>query len=265
METLFGTSGAFLALLHWQRCSLHRLRSGKVLGGSSALHANAWQRSAKKEYDAWGNVFGNGDGWTWDGLLPYFARSEQWTAPPSGEDALVPSGSTAHHASIASVHGKNGPINISYNTHLSDLDRPLTEAMVNLGFPLNDNPDDGYINYLPRDGIPRSVNPREGKRSYAASAYYTTEVQSRKNLSVITGAVVNRLVWDKSNGKPRATGVEFTSGSKKYVVNVRKEVILSAGELFFYSVLASTDDDVSRFSQVTADFRAFWRWQQSST
>ncbi|KAK7449192.1 hypothetical protein VKT23_013338 [Stygiomarasmius scandens] len=204
---------------------------GKVLGGSSALHANAWQRSAKKEYDAWGNVFGNGDGWTWDGLLPYFARSEQWTAPPSGEDALVPSGSTTHHASIASVHGKNGPINISYNTHLSDLDRPLTEAMVNLGFPLNDNPDGGDINYLPRDGIPRSVNPREGKRSYAASAYYTTEVQSRKNLSVITGAVVNRLVWDKSNGKPRATGVEFTSGGKKYVVNVRKEVILSAGSL----------------------------------
>ncbi|THU84486.1 alcohol oxidase [Dendrothele bispora CBS 962.96] len=195
---------------------------GKVLGGSSALHANAWQRSAKNEYDAWGKVFGNGDGWTWEGLMPYFARSERWTAPPSGEDALLPP---------ASVHGKNGPINISYNTHLSDLDRPLTEAMVNLGYPLNDNPDDGDINYLPRDGIPRSVNPMEGKRSYATSAYYTPEVQARKNLCVLMGAVVSRLVWDKSNGKPRAVGVEFVSGGKKYIVNVGKEVILSAGSL----------------------------------
>ncbi|THH19403.1 hypothetical protein EW146_g1748 [Bondarzewia mesenterica] len=206
---------------------------GKVLGGSSAINGMAWQRGARAQYDAWGTTFGNGHDWTFDALLPYFEHAESWTAPPTGDAALIP-GTNVTNSSLPSVHGEHGPISASYDTYFTDLDRPITEASVTLGFPLNDNPDAGNTSYLPRSGIAHSIDPVFGKRSYAAPGYYGADVRSRKNLVVVMNATASRIIWDESSRGTkaiRARGVEFVVGNETYVVNATKEVVLCAGSL----------------------------------
>lgn len=61
---------------------------GKVVGGCSAINAMMFDRGSKADYDAWGAVAGKeyqDAGWTWDGLLPYFRKSVQFTQPTSEE------------------------------------------------------------------------------------------------------------------------------------------------------------------------------------
>ena len=46
---------------------------GKLLGGSSAVNYLAWTRASKVEYDTW-ESFAAGNGWNWNGLLPFFEK-----------------------------------------------------------------------------------------------------------------------------------------------------------------------------------------------
>ncbi|KAG8821559.1 hypothetical protein FRC19_007630 [Serendipita sp. 401] len=60
---------------------------GKVLGGSSALNFEIFNRPAAVEYSAWSVLNLGSGGWSWDGLLQYFKKSETYT-PPLPEDAF---------------------------------------------------------------------------------------------------------------------------------------------------------------------------------
>ena len=62
--------------------------SGRVLGGSSAINFEIFNRPASIEYSAWSALnLGTGQGWNWDGLLPYFKKTETYT-PPLREDTF---------------------------------------------------------------------------------------------------------------------------------------------------------------------------------
>lgn len=91
-----------------------------------------WQRGAKNDYDAWAHDLGNGDDWTFDSLLPYFEKTENWT-PPSQYANLT----SKQLESVADVHGKTGHVSISYNTYFADIDLPMIEAAANLGLALS--------------------------------------------------------------------------------------------------------------------------------
>lgn len=213
--------------------------SGKVLGGSSAINNMAWQRGARAEYDSWGTTLGNGAKWTFDALEPCFERAENWTFPATGVEALVPGTTANQFLPLASVHGKGGHIHARYDTFVTDLDRAFASASDALGFPLNTNPDNGNTTFIPLAGIADSIDISTGKRSYAAPGYYNADVRSRKNLVVLMGAVVSRIIWDNANEKTgndtiRARGVEFIVGNKTYVVNATREVIVSEGMCFIF-------------------------------
>jgi choline dehydrogenase-like flavoprotein len=53
---------------------------GKVVGGSSAINAQMFDRGSASDYDAWGAVNRaqttayDDAGWNWKGLLPYFKK-----------------------------------------------------------------------------------------------------------------------------------------------------------------------------------------------
>lgn len=70
---------------------------------------------------------------------------------------------------------------------------------------------------------------QSAKRSYAASAYYAPNA-ARKNLAVITGAHVNKVILEAAEGDGvRATAVSFTVLEKEHTVYALNEIILSAG------------------------------------
>ncbi len=188
-----------------------------------------WQRGSRADYDIWGTTLGNGEEWTFEELLPFFMRSENWTAPSSSNPALFGL-TSAQKRSLGEVHGFGGPVQISYNNFLTDLDVPAAHAVVAAaGLAPNANPDDGTDFSMPAQGVARTVDPRTGLRSYSASAYFDAEARARNNLCVVTNAVASKIVFDGRKAK----AVEFQSDGKTYTVTVSKEVVLAAGGIRF--------------------------------
>ena len=79
---------------------------------------------------------------------------------------------------------------------------------------------------------PSGINPVNSTRSYSTTAYLIPN-SARKNLAVLTSALVAKIIWaaDKQAGSVIASGVTFISGGKTYTVKARKEVIISGGSV----------------------------------
>ncbi|PHH74103.1 hypothetical protein CDD82_5103 [Ophiocordyceps australis] len=75
-----------------------------------------------------------------------------------------------------------------------------------------------------------TIDPVTKTRSYAASAYYEPAA-GRPNLQVITGALVEKVVFkdSASDGDAMATGVQFVKDGESRTVQARRQVVLSAG------------------------------------
>ncbi|KAJ7605453.1 alcohol oxidase [Mycena polygramma] len=198
------------------------LARGKLVGGSSGINAMVWQRGAREDYDAWSQTIGNDKSWSFDGLLPYFKKTENWTPPT----LLFPHQIVT--PALEGAHGHGGAIQITYANYFTDVDIPCVTAANQLGLGLNENPDGGNSTGFPL--VARSVSPTTGARSYAAPGYFTPNLL-KSNLVLLTEAQVTKVNFDKDSGNIKASGVEFLVGDEIYFVEARKEVILAAGSL----------------------------------
>ncbi|KAI9679252.1 MAG: hypothetical protein M1817_005271 [Caeruleum heppii] len=203
---------------------------GRQLGGSSAINLQLWNHASRSDIDNWGEL-GN-QGWTWDELVPYFLRSETYT-PPSAQVARDLNTSYINPVD----HGTSGPVQVSFPTVYSNYSRAWSPTFNNLGLGVDGDPFGGLA--LGGYTTPISQEPDTVTRSYAAKAYYKPNA-ARPNLKVLTKALVNNIVFDdRGNGKGKrtegsrrdivATGANFTSAGRSYVVKAKREVILSAG------------------------------------
>ncbi|CUA69310.1 hypothetical protein RSOLAG22IIIB_08434 [Rhizoctonia solani] len=187
-------------------------------------NSSPFLRASKVEYDAWDKL-GN-PGWDWDGLLPNMEAAERFT----GVDSFRVNYANSSQTDIFPSQGKNGPVAASYNNWYSDIALPYGKSMVNLGVPVNFDPDSG--NAFGMFNSATSVNRATGRRSYAANTYYAYNAH-RPNLVVLTGAQATKINFQNaSNSKTEdlvATGVSFVHKSQTYIVRANKEVILSAG------------------------------------
>jgi hypothetical protein len=86
------------------------------------------QIGASVEYDAWAQL-GAGDGWSWDGLSPYFNKVIGTLPPAPPRRNGPPIG-----------NGDSGTIPLSYNNFYTDLDAPFIEALNQSGIPLSAEP-----------------------------------------------------------------------------------------------------------------------------
>lgn len=79
---------------------------GRVVGGGSTVNGLVWFRAGKEEYDLREQL--GATGWGWIDLLPYFKKSENFTAPNAAFSR------SANLTFIENVHGKGGPVQVSY-------------------------------------------------------------------------------------------------------------------------------------------------------
>ncbi|KAI0709492.1 GMC oxidoreductase [Earliella scabrosa] len=192
---------------------------GKGLGGSSGLNFLGNTRAGAAEYDAI-EALGN-PGWNWQEFLKYFKKSETTLPVPTDlgpEYKLVEPN--------PKWHGDSGPLKKGYPHIYAAHHIPFTEAFEEIGVPRNPDPYGGSVTGCAT--VFACVDSSTGTRSYSGSAYYAPNAD-RKNLTVLTNAHVARIVFRPGSSPLVATGVEFIHGDKTYVVQVKKEVIVSAG------------------------------------
>ncbi len=169
---------------------------GKVLGGSSSINGMIFQRGNPMDYDRWATEFEGMERWSYAHCLPYFKRME---------DRLV--GGDAWR-------GDDGPLRLE----TGPADNPLFDAWLQAG------PQAGFartedVNGYRQEGFAVfDKNVVRGRRLSAARAYLHP-VLDRPNLTLISRAQANRILFDGT----KAVGVEYRRG--------RRTTVARAGEI----------------------------------
>jgi len=175
---------------------------GRVLGGCSAINGMLYLRGQAADYDQWRQL-GN-EGWSWDEVLPFFRRSEDFA---HGEDE---------------IHGAGGEWRVEEMRTSWEILDAFREAAAQVGIPATrdfnrgDNEGCGYF----------QVNQRSGIRWTTAKGFLRP-VLDRPNLAVLTHAHTQRVAFQ---GR-RAVGVEFLHKGRPAQATARAEVILAAGSV----------------------------------
>ncbi|MEZ5734590.1 MAG: GMC family oxidoreductase N-terminal domain-containing protein [Novosphingobium sp.] len=182
---------------------------GKLLGGSSSVNGMVWVRGQPADYEALAAQT-SGD-WGWETFSRAYEEIE------------------AHELGPGPARGGSGPLRISLPTTKNALTEAINGAGDAMGWPVKEDvnaPDAGDgVGYMPR-------TIWRGKRQSAAVAFLRP-VRSRPNLTVLTGAVTDRVLLD---GK-RAAGVEILQDGERRTIAARREVIVSAGAVASPGVL----------------------------
>lgn len=177
---------------------------GKVLGGSSSINAMIYIRGHRADYDGWAAA-GN-RGWSYDEVLPYFKRSEDFE---DGPDAF---------------HGAGGPLHVEHRRYTHPICDALTDGFAELGYPRNDD-----FNAAQQEGFGRyQVTMKGGERHSTAAAYLrpALALEGPGELQVTTGAHVTRLLLRGG----RAVGVAYRDeAGAEHELHAEGGVILTAG------------------------------------
>ncbi|HEY6519276.1 MAG TPA: GMC family oxidoreductase N-terminal domain-containing protein [Roseiarcus sp.] len=175
---------------------------GRVVGGSSAINAMIYMRGQAADYDGWRQL--GLTGWGWDDVLSYFIRQED------------------HHGGLTTLHGAGGEWRVEQPRVSWPILDAVREAGVEIGIPKiddfnqGDNEGSGYF----------EVNQRRGRRWSAATAFLKP-ILKRPNLHLITGAHVERILFD---GR-RAAGLRYSQNGASHEARAGREVILAAGAI----------------------------------
>jgi choline dehydrogenase-like flavoprotein len=176
---------------------------GKSLGGSSSMNAMLYTRGRPLDYDLWEKQ--GAEGWGWDGVLPYFLRSED----------------NARGAS--EFHATDGELRVEDQRSPRPIDRRLLDACAAVGIPriadYNGPEQDGASMF--------QVTQRDGRRWSAADGFLRPAI-SRPNLKVLTRATVIGIEFEGE----RAVGVRYRGRrGRESVARAEREVIVSAGAI----------------------------------
>ena len=174
---------------------------GKVLGGSSSINGMIFQRGNPLDYERWGADPGM-DSWDYAHCLPYFKRMETC---PTGADEW---------------RGDSGPLRLERGPVANPLFGAFFEAVQQAGHSLTSD-----VNGYRQEGFAAFDQSLQRGRRLSAAGAYLHPVMNRSNLTVLTKALVTRVLMDGT----RATGVEVIDPKG----NLRRidagEVILCGG------------------------------------
>ncbi len=178
---------------------------GKGLGGSTLINAMLYLRGQARDYNEWAALTGDA-GWGWDSVLPHFKGVEDnWR----GQD---------------DHHGSGGEWRVEQQRLSWEILDRFAEAAVQAGVPAT--PDFNRGNNI---GVSQfEVNQKRGTR-WSAVRGFLDPVRQRPNLTIVTGALSDRLLMAESES--RALGVVFRLGGETHLARARIETVLAAGSI----------------------------------
>ena len=186
---------------------------GRVLGGCSSINGMIYMRGQKRDYDSWVSATGD-DAWSWANALERYKTFEDY------------------HGDANEWHGKGGEWTVSQQRLRWPIMDVFREAAVEAGIPSSDDFNQGDnlgVGYF-------DVSQRAGWRLNTSKAFLR-DAAKRPNLTVLTEAVVNKVLIDPVS--KNCYGVEYTKGGATSQVRIADagEVILSAGAVGSVQIL----------------------------
>lgn len=214
---------------------------GKAVGGGTVGNAMVFFRSAKGDYDSWEALGATSLGY--DTLLPYFQKSENFTAP---DQSFAEKGNVSWDASI---HGSTGPLQVTYPNYFypgsgkkcpsqearcligcltAVVSTPIANwwnAALEVGFDAATDINSGSPNGI--SWYTTTVDHTNRTRSDARINHYDRVTATRPNYHVLAETTVSNIVFEDN----KARGVEYlpTTGGATAQVLASKEVLLAAG------------------------------------
>ncbi|MCJ1289194.1 hypothetical protein MMC34_000726 [Xylographa carneopallida] len=176
----------------------------KALSGGVVINSGGWMRGDALDYDEWAHQASD-DRWNYQGLLPYFRRSEHHFDPSAD----------------SGQHGFNGPM---YTTSVSTSGRKyplrssILDAWMHLGLDKIDDANSGK----PLGVAELVENRRDGLRQLTSTVY------ALKGVHVMTETLVSKILLEGNGPDRTATGVELED-KRQFRIKTGGEVILSAG------------------------------------
>jgi choline dehydrogenase len=175
---------------------------GRGLGGSSAINGLIFIRGQQQDFDDWQAM--GADGWQFSEVLPHFRRIENWQ---HSEDQY---------------RGSFGEMQVSPLRQDHPHCQAWLQAAEQTGLPANDD-----FNAASTYGVGRYQLSISGRWRCSAHVAFLKPAMQRANLTVITGAMVNRIQFDGA----RATGVEWQQQGQVYHARAQRETILCGGAI----------------------------------
>ena len=174
----------------------------KVLGGGSSINAEVFTRGHPSDYDRW--VSEGAEGWGFADIQKYFLRSEG-NAILSGD-----------------WHGTDGPLGVSNIPDPQRMTRAFVQSCQEFGIPYNAD-----FNGAVQEGAGVYQTTIRNNRRCSTAVGYLRPVLDRKNLTLITGALVLKIVFE---GR-RAVGVEYELNGNRLTIRAESEVVLTSGAI----------------------------------
>jgi choline dehydrogenase len=180
---------------------------GKALGGGTSINAMVWAHGHKNDFDRWAREAGD-DAWDYRHVLDIYKRIEDWHGTPDAER-----------------RGSGGEVFVQPAPDPNPIAPAFLKAAESIGIPTFAD-QNGVMQEGPGGAAITNVRIRDGRRLNISSSYLYP-VMDQANLTVLTGAYVNRLTI---NGDT-VTGVEFEWQGKVRSIRASSEVVLSAGAI----------------------------------
>lgn len=188
------------------------LSMGKALGGGSSINVMVWARGHRADWDHFAAESGD-PAWGYESVLGYYRRIEDWQGAADRR------------------RGTGGPVHVAQPASPQPIAQAMVEAAGLLGIPRFGSPNGAMMEGSGGVAI-ADLRIREGKRE-SVHRSYTWRRMHQPNLTVLTGALVTRLVLDGA----RVTGVAALVDGRPVTFGARREVVLALGAVHTPKVL----------------------------
>ncbi|KAG6808976.1 hypothetical protein H0H92_002182 [Tricholoma furcatifolium] len=189
---------------------------GKVLGGSSAINGDVYERGDQLEYDQW-ETLGN-TGWNFNSLFNVSKGLNEAFSPPTSSENIE---------YVLGDHGLSGLLPTSFSSSAPDFHNTIMQAVVNAGGYLSPDQAGGNVT-----GIAHVTNARLASNNTRATST-DFPYSYRSNLQVTLNATVTKINWASvgrlTGGNAIASGVEYVDGNGDTQTANATTVILSGG------------------------------------
>lgn len=183
------------------------LPMGKVVGGGSSINVMIWARGHKNDFDFWASETGD-DAWAYDNVLQIYKRIEDWHGPAD-----------------ATRRGTGGRLFVQEVPDPNPIAPAFLDACESVGIPAYADMNGAMMEGAGGAAL-ANVRIKAGQRRNIP-ADYLWETLKRPNITLLTGAEVQRLEMDGT----RVTGVTFTWRGETRTVGAGERVVLSAGAI----------------------------------